>query len=71
MSGGEKFLEGIFKGLLQWVYDLILEIVEYIANLLAITPGLYPVHFWTIGGSIHIEAAQVGLYSLHRTLACL
>lgn len=27
-----KILEGIFKGLLQWVYDLILEIVEYIAN---------------------------------------
>jgi len=27
-----KILELIFKGLLQWVYDLILEIVEYIAN---------------------------------------
>ena len=34
MSGGEEILEGIFKGLLQWVYDLILEIVEYIANAL-------------------------------------
>ena len=27
-----KILEAIFKGLLQWVYELILEITEYIAN---------------------------------------
>ncbi len=25
-------LEGIFKGLLQWLYDMALEIIEYIAN---------------------------------------
>jgi hypothetical protein len=27
-----EILEGILKGLLQWIYDLILEIVEYAAN---------------------------------------
>jgi len=28
----EKILELILKGLLQWIYELNLEIVEYIAN---------------------------------------
>ena len=28
-------LEGILKGLLQWLYGLVLEMVEYIANSLS------------------------------------